>query len=85
MGIGLAEHPLVFSGCRVLQKDQCSFHKKHSSDIEYLQKGMFNNVSFGIFWLKYLTTNVGLKKNYYLLKSTKTGLAVSKTAVILAE
>ena len=43
-GIGLVEHPLVFSGCRFLQRNQSSFCQKHSSDLEYIQKG---NISLG--------------------------------------
>ena len=59
MKFGLVEHPLVFTGCRFLQRNQFSFREKHSSNIAYFQKV---NVSVGVSWTKYLTVNVRLKR-----------------------
>ena len=58
MKFGLVEHPLVFTGCGFLQRNQFSFREKHSSNIAYFQKV---NVSVDVSWTKYLTVNVRLK------------------------
>ena len=37
-GLGLIGHPLVFHGCRVLQRNKFSFDKKYLCYLEYFQE-----------------------------------------------